>query len=370
MLRIITIVCTLCVSVFAFGAEADSTVVRKSLVSKGYEAFADLFFGVDTVYVEPMHYKYQLRLSNSYSYEAYRITDNDGNSIRFDPKPSMKVGPYISWNIFSVGWTVDLLPHDGTKKRKQFDISFHTQPFSFDLFYRKSGDDYSIKNIAIDGVDASKMEGSSFHGLESGVIGMNTYYIFNHRRFSYSSAFSRTRRQKISCGSPLAGIGFTQHSLHIDWQDLDRIAKDKIGEGVADKINNGHRFEKVTYTDLSLNGGYAYNWVVARNLLVAASLTVALSHKRSASESHNMLDVLGEAIDFSDFKFSDLTLDGTGRLGFVWNNDRWFAGANATMHAYNYSRQNFYTNNIFGSVDIYAGFNFGAYRKYRKDKKK
>ena len=36
------------------------------------------------------------------------------------------------------------------------------------------------------------------------------------------------------------------------------------------------------------------------------------------------------------------------------------------FHAYNYRRSNFSTNNFFGSVNLYVGFNFGK----RKAKKK
>lgn len=368
MNRLLTIICLL-LSTSAFATDADTTSVRRSLVSKMMDGVSRLF-DVDTTYVEPNHYKFQVYLTNNYSYEVYRLTDNNGNTIQFEPKPTMKIGPYICWNIAVLGWTIDVLHLNDRSKRKEFDLSFSTQPLAIDLFYRMSGDEYTIKDININGIDTRKMENAPFHGLESSVVGLNMYYIFNNNKFSHPSAFNMSTRQKRSAGSPLAGIGFTRHSLNIDWNDLDRIAQDRIGQTVMDKMHHSLQFEKVTYTDLSISGGYGYNWVFARNLLVAASLSVALSHKRSISESTHGFDALGESIDFTDFKFSDLTLDGTGRLGFVWNNDRWFAGANVIMHTYNYSRQNFYTNNIFGSVNIYAGLNFGVFKKFRKHKRK
>jgi hypothetical protein len=124
--------------------------------------------------------------------------------------------------------------------------------------------------------------------------------------------------------------------------------------------------ENITYTDFSLSGGYGYNWVFARNWLFASSLSLALSYKRTISNSIQGLDAIGESVNSRNFKLSDLTVDGVGRFGVVWNNSRWFAGASAIVHSYNYSKQEFMTNNIFGMVNIYGGFNFLVKKKYRK----
>jgi hypothetical protein len=46
-------------------------------------------------------------------------------------------------------------------------------------------------------------------------------------------------------------------------------------------------------------------------------------------------------------------------MGIVWNNTRWYAGTSAVFHTYNYSKSQFSTNNMFGNVNFYVGFNFG-----------
>lgn len=65
-----------------------------------------------------------------------------------------------------------------------------------------------------------------------------------------------------------------------------------------------------------------------------------------------------------------LNIDGTARFGIVWNNTRWYAGTSAILHAYNYRRSQFSTNNLFGNINIYAGFNFGRKGKKKKNKAK
>ena len=50
----------------------------------------------------------------------------------------------------------------------------------------------------------------------------------------------------------------------------------------------------------------------------------------------------------------------------MWNNTRWYAGASAILHGYSYHKDTFSTNNAFGSINIYFGYNFVK----RKPKKK
>ena len=95
---------------------------------------------------------------------------------------------------------------------------------------------------------------------------------------------------------------------------------------------------------------------------MAASLTMGLAYKRSTG------DVERKHLSLREFSFKNLNIDGTGRFGIVWNDTKWYAGMSAILHAYNYRRSQFSTNNFFGSVNLYAGVNFG--KKGMKKKKK
>jgi len=62
---------------------------------------------------------------------------------------------------------------------------------------------------------------------------------------------------------------------------------------------------------------------------------------------------------FREFLFNSMAVDGVGRFALVWNNSRWYAGASAILHAYNYRKSRFSTNNMFGTLNFYVGYNFG-----------
>ena len=201
-------------------------------------------------------------------------------------------------------------------------------------------------------VDTKALEGVSFDGVYSSVKGFNLYYIFNHRKFSYPASFSQSTVQRRSAGSVWAGIDYTRHKLSVDWEKLSEVIQQHLGDQYS-TVDSTLRFGTVKYTDLSFSGGYAYNWVFARNWLLAVSLSAALAYK------HTSGDVNHQRFSFRNFSLSRFNVDGIGRFGLVYNNSKWYVGASAILHTYNYHNSQLSTNNMFGNVNVYVGFNFG-----------
>lgn len=326
----------------------------KRLGHRLYEFVKD-FSRVDTNYVEPQHYNYTVMLQNTNTYEMYRLTTDNGNSFTFSPKPSIKLGPYVGWRWIFLGYTIDLNHLSSDNKKKEFDLSLYSSQIGVDLFYRHTGDDFRIRKAYLgENVDTKALKNVSYDGVSASIVGFNLYYIFNHKKFSYPAAFSQSTVQKRSCGSPMVGIGYTRHSLSVDWEKMTKLVTDRLGQDVAD-TNLGPIGEsgKVKYTDISISGGYGYNFVFAPRWLFASSLSIALAYKKTIS------DVEESAFSFRDFSIRNFNIDGVGRFGVVWNNNKWYVGANTILHSYNYNKKRFSTNNIFGSVNIYVGVNFG-----------
>ena len=188
----------------------------------------------------------------------------------------------------------------------------------------------------------------AFNGLEATIKGFNIYYIVNNKRFSYPAAYSQSTVQRKSAGSWLFGLGYTVHTLRVDWDCFENIVDQVFN--ATDIVAPTLKISNVKYTDIALSAGYSYNWVFARNWLFNASLSTGLAYNHSTSD------------DTDSAKFYDhikkLNYNGILRLGIVWNNTKWFAGASAIFHSYNYKQQQFYTNNTFGSINFYFGFNF------------
>lgn len=365
--RTITILLSVCVSEMSAKAQTAADTISAPqkyrhntffrVIGRTLGRFMRNFSEVDTCYIEPQKFNYTAMVQNTNTYEIYRIASTMGNDFTFAPLPTFKLGPYLGWRWVFLGYTFDLKNINSGDKRTELDLSIYSSQLGVDLFYRKTGNDYKISKAQLDSegkVNTRTLNGTNYDGINVSIKGFNMYYIFNHKRFSYPAAFSQSTIQRKSCGSALCGIGYTRHSLSVDWEKLYDIVAENLSEETAKRYMDPElKFKKIKYTDVSLSGGYGYNWVFARNWLAAASLSLALGYKSSSSDTNHSTFTL------KDFSFHNFNIDGVGRFGIVWNNMRWYYGANAIIHTYNYHKPKFSTNNIFGSLNIYVGVNFG-----------
>ena len=314
---------------------------------------------VDENYVEPQHYNWSVMLQGTYNYDYYKLSANH-QSLTFAPAPAFKFGPYFGWRWIFLGYTIDLNKVDVSDPKREFDLSIYTAPAGVDLYYRRSGSDYHIRNVNLDRhINAQQLEDVPFDGLNVGITGFNAYYIFNHHRFSYPAAFAQSTMQKISCGSWMAGIGYMRNSLDFDHEKLEGVVQEHTQQEV--ELDSGLMFNSVKYYNCSASVGYAYNWVFAPNFLFCASLSLALAYKKSRGKTADE--------DRSGFDVHNFNLDGIGRFGLVYNNNRWYAGMSAIVRGYQYHTPRFEANNVFGSFNVYVGYNFGARKRYKKSNK-
>ena len=339
--------------------QADTTVVRKRQLSKLRRTIRG-FDRLNNRWIEPQHYIFTAMMQVTHTYDLYKLsgTGEDAQSMTFAPDFKLKVGPYLGWKWFFAGYTFELGNISLDKLKQELDLSIYSSQIGVDLFYRRTGTEYKLRNAYLGRhIDTRRLDGVKFNGLRAGITGMNVYYIFNHGRFSYPAAFSQSTIQKVSCGSPMAGIGYTRHSLELDYAKLQALVDERM-QGQVVALDSGLLFRKVSYNDFSLSGGYAYNWVFAKSWLFAASGQLAAAYKKSVG------DVEGDRR--AGFDFENVNLDMIWRFGVVYNCMRWYAGASVILHSYNYHKPRFSTNNTFGSMNAYIGYNFGLKKKYRK----
>ena len=319
------------------------------------------FNNTDTLYIEPQRYNYTVMLQNTNTYEVYTLYGEGGQKISFAPDPSYRLGPYLGWRWVFLGYTIDLKHINASSNhtnKKEFDLSLYSSMLGVDLFWRQTGNDYHIQSMDLgDNINTDAMHKVDFDGFKASIKGLNLYYIFNHRRFSYPAAYSQSTIQRKSAGSWMVGLGYTDHKLEVDWNKLSNVVDERLNKQAAEEskahIDSSLMFSTIKYSDISATVGYGYNWVFAKNWLFNASLSLGVAYNHSRS------DVEKSKFDFKNFNFKNFNLDGVGRFGIVWNNMKWYVGASTIIHSYNYKKDHFSTNNSFGSVNIYVGVNFG-----------
>ena len=177
------------------------------------------------------------------------------------------------------------------------------------------------------------------------------YYIFNNRKFSYPAAFSQSTNQRRNAGTFIAGFSISKHHLDFDYTALPGF--------IQEAMNPAMKVKNIKYTNANISFGYAYNWVFTRNCLACLSLTPAIAYKAS--------DVDAETNEAKAW-YGKFNLDFLVRAGIVYNTGKYYVGTSFVGKNYNYHRNNFSVDNGFGTLQIYAGFNFNTRKEYRKKK--
>ena len=337
-------------SVDTVGTKNDMGLIRRTVRE---------FDRLNSDYIEPQHYEFTVMGQITRTFESFILSSN-GQQIKLAPDGLTKIGPYFGWRWFFLGYTFDIknIGFSQSGLRKEFDLSIYSSQVGIDIFYRRTGNDYKIRDVRLGyGVNGDLFEGLLFDGVNVGITGASAYYIFNHGRFSYPAAFSQSTCQKISCGSWMAGIGYTKNTLDMDYDKLQTTLKSRMDKSQELQLDSGLMFSDIKYSDFMISGGYAYNWVFAKNWLFCASAQLAVCYKSSYGKI---------ADEKKGFSFDKVNLDGIGRFGMVYNNTRWYAGWSAILRTNNYRTSRFTASNVFGSFNAYIGYNFLLKKKYRK----
>lgn len=338
--------------------EDSVTTPKPSAFKRAIKKFMN-FSDFDTLYISPNRYNYALMATHFSNFEYYSVTSEfpQPQKLSFSPNPHNKIGLYFGWRWIFLGWSVDIddIYRKTNRKNKgtEFDLSLYNSKLGVDIFYRRTGNNYKIHKIRgfYDEIPSDYSE--DFSGLKVDIKGLNLYYIFNNRKFSYPAAFSQSTNQRRNAGTFIAGFSISKHNLDFDYQQLPAY--------IQERMNPGMKVNKIKYTNANISFGYAYNWVFARNCLACLSLTPAIAYKAS--------DVDAETQEGKAW-YSKFNLDFLLRAGVVYNNGKYFVGTSFVGKNYNYHRNNFSLDNGFGTLQVYAGFNFHLRKEYRKKKTK
>ena len=238
--------------------EADSlTSVRPSAFKRAIKKFMN-FSDFDTLYISPNRYNYALMATHFSNFEYYSVSSDlpQPQKLSFSPNPHNKIGLYFGWRWIFLGWSVDVddIYRKTNRKNKgtEFDLSLYSSKLGVDIFYRRTGNNYKIHKIRgfYDEIPSNYSE--NFNGLKVDIKGLNLYYIFNNRKFSYPAAFSQSTNQRRNAGTFIAGFSISKHNLDFDYEELP--------EYIQEKMNPGMKVNKIKYTNANISFGYAYNW--------------------------------------------------------------------------------------------------------------
>jgi len=258
----------------------------------------------DTAYLGRPEGRLTLKLRTNVSGSNFdidrRISGTEGRSrLSTARKATLSIG--ASYRGISAGLSLNPGSLSGRNKDFEINVNAYANRYGIDVVY----------------LDSRTLSGeASFGGkdffLERGMTDMkmlivDAYYAFNGRRFSYPAAFNQSYVQKRSAGSWLVGFSYLGGRI--------KTTSEKPADVPDLRIYVGH---------FAIGGGYGYNLVIARRLLLHLSVLPTL-----VVANRNNIEVNGERQDMKT-KFPDII--STERASLVWQfSNKYFTGASFVM---------------------------------------
>ena len=294
----------------------------------------------DSTYVRPTRYNMTLTPQYTFGYEYYRFSTKDRKqSISISPSANNKIGITLGCRGIYAGYSFTL---NNSQPEFDMELTFYYSRVGLELFYRRRSDGFNITGLNGFNENGRALTNynKEFDGLTTSQLGANVFYVFNYRKFSFPAAYKVSAEQRISAGSFIMGFNYNEQLFVFDHTRIDP----KIESLMSPEL----RFKKVDYMDFSINFGYSYNWVFAKNCLLNVSAIPAIGYKTTE------LKIVTSPTEFT----SNINIDLVSRLALVYNNGKYYAGASFVSHTYTYTKPELSILNGFGYLKVYAGFNF------------
>lgn len=268
--------------------------------------WGDKFFNsYDSAYVQGTGYKFNVKSKVESWTDFYNFNLPNNTRLVMTSDLSTTAGVYITYLAVSAGYDINVnkLLDNSHHTRTRLNFGFNCSLFAAEWYYVENNVGTSIKYIDTPG--GSRLTNIPFVGINTSEWALQTYYFFNHKRYSQAAAFNYSKVQQRSQGSFYAGLSFGNQKYDFDFNSLP----DYIWLEVP-WIDRTYRVSTYNY---AFRLGYGYNWVFARHWLMGISESPIVGLRHGIINSEN--------------KKNSFALSNRFGISVVWNNGRWFAGA-------------------------------------------
>jgi hypothetical protein len=209
-----------------------------------------------------------LRLYTNTKWNALDIIKDDF-TLQLRPNSPTALGLGFNYKSYGLGIAIGI-PKSASSNEKygktnRFDLQVNAygKKLGIDgyLQYYKG---YYMANPE-DFMDWNKEYYPTLPDMEVFSFGLNGFYIFNSKKFSYKAAFVRNQVQRKSAGSITTGV-FSQ-------MDIVQTDNGFVPNGVEDSINVNFDLKSFRTVAIGLTVGYLYTWVISKHFFLNVGAT-------------------------------------------------------------------------------------------------
>ena len=310
----------------------------------------------DTTYIKSYYKRLVVTFPVSSRFLQFSLIDlKSGSKLNFAPNLEYDLGIGVSsrWASFILNTGVQIFSGNtdikGETSYQDYQLNIYSRKITTDMFVQYYSGFYirnskSYSNYVSDAPYAIRADVNAIN------MGVSSYYIVNHKKFSYGNSFSFVDQQKKSSGSLLLGVYYS----YFDAKGSPSLVTPPFSNSFDSLsfIRQGHT------QNFGFNLGYIYTYVFFKKCYATASLVQGIGGKqvvytRDDNSSHNQW--IGGAGKLH------------GRLGLGYNQGRYFIG---TMGMFDYflfkGKSNSTFDYSFGKFMLYVGYRFSVLKMEQK----
>jgi len=290
--------------------------------------------GVDPDYLELPEYGFvaysRASLTGTHLTVDYELPNTTKGDVNLTGRLNTDIARLFSLGISYRGWGLSYSFDMASKGDTEWEFASYGQTYGFEARLHTSntlsGD---LKEHFFD-LNAQPVLSIDVQDFKQKTILANFYWVFNHSQFSLPAAMSHTVIQRRSAGSFLAILNLHHAGSRVDDPDLSFMISPAFA--TQDEPLRS-QFRKLTQTQLSVGGGYAYNYVFPnQQLLLHGSFMpmISLWHRNRTYWDFIQEDESGKFLKVSTYDSSfgqkAIALNASMHLNLVYNKGRYLTG--------------------------------------------
>lgn len=268
---------------------------------------------------------------------------SSGLKVNYNPNGNTYLG--LGFYVFSIGIETSFkLPENSNK----INVYGKTDAFDFqsNLYAKKWGADIAIQRYDGFYIENPKEHFTNWNNSDPfpqrpdvtiNQILVNGFYLINHRKFSYRSAYNQSDRQRKSGGSFLVGLNFLNQQISADTSLIP---------GQSQPTFNVKDFHYSKVNSFGILGGYTHTFI-KNYFYMNISFSGGPAHVWTEYEEDNLN---------KDKTQYSLLLNFRAALGY--NNPRWFAGVTYVNQQSNQQTSHLDIRVESGNIKLFVGYRF------------
>src|ERR1700752_509663 len=244
----------------------------------------------DTTYIKSYYKRLVVTFPVSSRFLQFSLIDlKSGSKLNFAPNLEYDLGIGVSsrWASFILNTGVQIFSGNtdikGETTYQDYQLNIYSRKITTDMFVQYYSGFYirnskSYSNYVSDAPYAIRADVNAIN------MGVSSYYIVNHKKFSYGNSFSFVDQQKKSSGSLLLGVYYS----YFDAKGSPSLVTPPFSNSFDSLsfIRQGHT------QNFGFNLGYIYTYVFFKKCYATASLVQGIGGKqvvytRDDNSSHN-----------------------------------------------------------------------------------